>query len=569
MSIASLSSQSSIHEALTRDSLFENTDNEKSYKRTITDNDDEFEYLVQSYIKNGPNASSLQITANIMYAMINPILVALPLASYCAGIPIFILTIIVISTISCYTNSLIVSMAVECDVNSYEELGDKAFGIKGYISICLLQIFYSVSLMYISLSVWGDVISSIIVTDFPNIDIAVSKHITVDSFVLYIGALVVFPFCVRKSMVSLQWTSYAVVIAIMTALLSVVIAFSSASKAHHKTEGNPYRTILNPTDDWWISIFVIMICFSYNQKVFAIHTCFRNNQNTISKKWNSILKKAHLLLGAVYIIFGIFGSLTVFNEGSSVSTNFFLETNDITTTNKTFFNILRLVVSFSLLFSLPGHCLSASTTTKRMFKRFFIKEIASCNRTTNTNINSLKNDNNNDNNNYKLLCSNDSNHCDNNLENYTNRISDGSCPVNRISDDLSETTHSGKNSSSRHESVNESEVSQSNFSKRLLPGAFLWLLTLILTLNIEDTSMLITFLGSLAACFLVLILPSMCYFRIGLNSDFASTPIIRNLIPNKLFMYIIQLIGMSFLAGEVGMFIFIMLPNTNNILKDE
>lgn len=565
MSIASLSSQSSIHEALTRDSLFENTDNEKSYKRTITDNDDEFEALVQNYIKNGPNASSLQITANILYAMINPILVALPMASYCAGIPIFILTIIVISTISCYTNSLIVSMAVECDVNSYEELCDKAFGIKGYVSICLLQIFYSLSLMYISLSVWGDVISSIIVTDFPSVDNAVSKHITIDSFVLYIGAIVVLPFCVRKSMVSLQWTSYAVVIAIMTALVSVVIAFSSASKAHHKTEGNPYRNILNPTDDWWISIFVIMICFSYNQKVFAIHTCFRNNQNTISKKWNSILKKAHVLLGAVYIIFGIFGSLTVLNEGSSFSTNFFLETNDLSTNNKTFFiNIVRFVVSFSLLLSAPGHCLSASATSKRMFKRFFMKEIA---RTTNTNINSLKNDNNNDNNNhYKLLCSNDNNDCDSNLEN-TNRISDGSCPVN-ISDDLSETTHSGKNSSSRDESVNKSEGSRSNFSKRLIPGAFLWLLTLILTLNIEDTSMLICFLGSLAACFLVLILPSMCYFRIGLNSDFASTPIIRNLIPNKLFMYIIQLIGMLFLAGEVGMFIFIMLPNSNNILKD-
>lgn len=325
MSMMSVSSSGSLYDSLTKDSNEDarGGDGYKDQRRGIGYDDEEFEELVQNYLKSSQKSSSLQVIAQIVYAMISPILVALPLAVSVAGLPLFVVMLGSISTITAYSNCLIVAMATENNVRTFEELGDRAFGIKGYITICLLQVLYSITLMYISLSVWGDVISSIIVTDLPHIDFEISKHITTDSLVLYVGALLVAPFCFtrNKSMATLQWTSYAVIIAIITALLSVVIAFSS-NVNEVQTATNPYKNILKPTNDWWIALFVITYCFAYNQKVFVIHSCLRINQwstdghnKSISQKWNNKVKHAHFIVGMLYLTFGIFGCLSILDAG--------------------------------------------------------------------------------------------------------------------------------------------------------------------------------------------------------------------------------------------------------------
>ena len=594
MSMLSVSSSGSLYEKLTKDSI--NVDNSNKSYRRIDTFDEEFEEMVSDYMKRGPQSSSIQVTASIVYSMINPLLICLPMAAHSTGIPIFIFLIAVISSISAYSNCLIVNMAVDSKVTSFEALGDKAFGIKGYLLICMLQILYSITLMYISLSVWGDVTSSIIVTDLPNIDQQISKHITTDSLVLYIGALIVSPFCfARRSMTSLQWTSYAVILAITTALLSVVIAFSS-NAARVQTINNPYKNVLKPTNDWWIAVFVITYCFAYNQKVFVIHSCLRINEwrngtteqdNNMSKKWSDNLKKAHFIVSILYVIFGIFGCLSILDAGSEFSTNYFLESNDFSSSNKLFFNILRFVVSLSILLTFPGNVLAAATTAKRMLKRLYLKEITSCtlhnSRSTSINSNGPLSPQKDNTPNFKYnLISNDD--IDSNIDFdrspgsqlSVNRISSHdsepiNISINRITDDLSDSTRN----SNRNESTNDSEGGKStastviNFSKGVLPGLFFLGLALVLALNLESTSMEIAFIGSITTCLLLFLLPSMLYFRLGLKSDFGSVPIISvpilgSIIPNYLFMYILQIIGIIFLCGEFGLLIYIMLPGTNN-----
>lgn len=583
----SVSSSGSLYDRLTKDSM---NNDDKVYTRIDTF-DEEFEEMVSSYLKTGPQSSSIEITLSIIFAIINPILVALPTACYVTGVPIYIIIIAVISSISAHSNLLIVNMAVDSKVTSFEALGDKAFGIKGYLLICMLQILYSITLMYISLSVWGDVTSSIIVTDLPNIDQQISKHITTDSLVLYIGALIVSPFCFRRSMTSLL--SYAVILVITTALLSVVIAFSSnASKT--QTINNPYKNVWKPTNDWWIAVFVITYLFAYNQKVFVIHRIneWRNRTteegNAMSKKWSDNLKKAHFIVSILYVIFGIFGCLSILDAGSEFSTNYFLDSSDFSTSNKLFFNILRFVVSLSILLTFPGNVLAASTTSKRMLKRLYLKEIRSCtlpnnSRSTSINSNGPVSPKIDDTLNFKYnLISNGD--IDNNIDFdrtpcsqiCVNRISSHdsdpiNISINRITDDLSVSTRN----SNRHESTNDSEGGKStattviNFSKGVLPSIFFLGIALVLALNLESTSMEIAFIGSITTCLLLFLLPSMLYFRLGLKSDFGSVPIIGSVIPNYLFMYILQLIGIIFLCSEIGLLIYIMLPGTNNnILTD-
>jgi hypothetical protein len=223
-----------------------------------------------------------------------------------------------------------------------------------------------------------------------------------------------------------------------------------------------------------------------------------------------------------------------------------------------------------------------------MLKRLYLKEIRSCtlpnnSRSTSINSNGPVSPKVDDTLNFKYnLISNDD--IDNNIDFdrtpgsqiSVNRISShDSDPVNisinRITDDLSDSTRN----SNRHESINDSEGGKStastviNFSKGVFPGIFFLGLALVLALNLDSTRMQIAFIGSITTCLLLFLLPSMLYFRLGLKSDFGSVPIIGNIIPNYLFMYILQLIGIIFLCGEIGLLIYIMLPGTNNnILTD-
>ena len=73
----------------------------------------------------------------------------------------------------------------------------------------------------------------------------------------------------------------------------------------------------------------------------------------------------------------------------------------------------------------------------------------------------------------------------------------------------------------------------------------LWIINLMVCLTIERWQLAIVSVGIFATSFLVFILPSMIYFRISLTSDFHASPIIFGIIPNRLYMLITQILGIT------------------------
>lgn len=85
----------------------------------------------------------------------------------------------------------------------------------------------------------------------------------------------------------------------------------------------------------------------------------------------------------------------------------------------------------------------------------------------------------------------------------------------------------------------------------VLPVLLLWFATLVLCASYNKFGILAIMLGPVATAVLVYIFPSMLYFRLGLTTDFATTPIC-GVIPNRAYMHTMQTIGVIFLLGNIA-----------------
>jgi amino acid permease len=103
--------------------------------------------LVQLYLKDAHYTSQVQAGLNLTYSMINVALVGLPYVAYEAGLPIFIVVVVAFAVISIYTTTILIEMAEDRKVRSLEDLGEKAFGPRGYFTTCFLQILFSLLLI--------------------------------------------------------------------------------------------------------------------------------------------------------------------------------------------------------------------------------------------------------------------------------------------------------------------------------------------------------------------------------------------------------------------------------------
>jgi sodium-coupled neutral amino acid transporter 5 len=91
--------------------------------------------------------TSGQAALNLVYSMINAGFVCLPFAAIHMGFPFFGGIILFMTIISGYTSCILVEMADDKSVRTFEELGEKAFGTKGYLAVCFMEILYSFILM--------------------------------------------------------------------------------------------------------------------------------------------------------------------------------------------------------------------------------------------------------------------------------------------------------------------------------------------------------------------------------------------------------------------------------------
>jgi hypothetical protein len=91
----------------------------------------------------------------------------------------------------------------------------------------------------------------------------------------------------------------------------------------------------------------------------------------------------------------------------------------------------------------------------------------------------------------------------------------------------------------------------------ILPILTLWAIVLALCVSYDNFGTLGIVLGPFAAAFLVYIIPSMIYFRMGLKADFQSQPFrYTSILPNQFYMLTIQILGCILLVGNVAVVLY-------------
>jgi amino acid permease len=210
-----------------------------------------------------------QAALNLAYSMINVGLVGIPFVASEAGIPLFAIAVVLFSLVSIYTTSIVLEMADDVEVKSLEELGEKAFGPRGYFITCLLQILFSMLLICITLDVWGDIMPQLLRTIIgSSLDghSALLHFLTHRRTVILLGALLVLPLCFVRSMSKLSWLSYLTVCALFMSVTFVLIALFRGVTCSG-TDGNfcHLEEVYKPQYLWWTIQPLITFCFTYQQ----------------------------------------------------------------------------------------------------------------------------------------------------------------------------------------------------------------------------------------------------------------------------------------------------------------
>jgi len=95
----------------------------------------------------------------------------------------------------------------------------------------------------------------------------------------------------------------------------------------------------------------------------------------------------------------------------------------------------------------------------------------------------------------------------------------------------------------------------------------LWLLCILTCYGIQQWIYLAASVGTFCTALLLFLLPTMLYFRMTLPTDYQQSPIIFGILPNRLFMTIIQILGIILLLYNIiGIIVFSILHF--NIIKD-
>lgn len=238
-------------------------------------------------------------------------------------------------------------MANENGVKTLEDLGERAFGRNGFYYISMFQILFSLSLMCITLNVWGDIMSQFFHTYLPSsgfIAILSMRRVQV-----LIGAILVLPHCALTSSIArLRFTPYLTIVIIVVSLITVGSAFIR-DVTNDPTYTVPVSIIV-PTSRCWTLGFVVPFCFSFNQKVFTVYNCLRQRN---SERWRYAVHRALLVTTIIYLAFGLLGYFSFNMKSESISSfNYFSDSNGSDGTGQLWFNITRSAASPSLIISL-------------------------------------------------------------------------------------------------------------------------------------------------------------------------------------------------------------------------
>lgn len=180
--------------------------------------DEDTEALVQAYLQDVHYTGRYQAIFNIVYALINGGLVGLPYTAAQSGVLVYSVMIVIIGVISAYSAILVIQMASDHKLRTLEDLGERAFGHKGYYIISAFQLIYCLALMSISLSLYADIFSDIFTRYYEKNDKAGTKLpymlCAQQGQVLMGGLFVLVLCCATRSLVSLRFSSYFTALAV-------------------------------------------------------------------------------------------------------------------------------------------------------------------------------------------------------------------------------------------------------------------------------------------------------------------------------------------------------------------
>lgn len=100
-----------------------------------------------------------------------------------------------------------------------------------------------------------------------------------------------------------------------------------------------------------------------------------------------------------------------------------------------------------------------------------------------------------------------------------------------------------------------SRIAQSSLGRTA--SITLWLLCIATCYGVQQWMYLAASVGTFCTALLLFLLPTMLYFRMTLPTDYQQSPIIFGVLPNRLYMTIIQVLGIVLLLYNVlGIIIF-------------
>lgn len=325
--------------------------------------DEEFELLVNAYLKDLHHLSLSQAALNIAYATVNVCIVALPFIAQEAGIALFVPAMTIAALVSAYTSIMVICMASQQRVRTLEDLAERAFGPRGFFAVSVFQILFSVSLMCVTLQVWADITRDSLSSLGANQIYNRGGH----RAMVLLGAVSVLPLCLfKKSLSSLRWTSYLTVFAVLSALLAVVATYiSDSTHTDSGTHTESVEDVFRPKSLWYTIAFLSSFVFSSNQKVLTIYSSLRRRS---TQRWQTAVTRSLCGVLLLYLLFAIAGYFAKSRQHVVLdSFNFFAGEEG---EKSIVFNPARILVAVSLLLTIPVDCLVATTTWRRLRTKY-------------------------------------------------------------------------------------------------------------------------------------------------------------------------------------------------------
>lgn len=489
-----------------------------------------------------------------------------------------------------------------------EELSERAYGYTGYVTVSLICILLSINLMMMSIGVWSEVQASIGHNYLHDTSLWHHAHedtghiasrvciwlLTTRSGGVFTGSAILLPIILSSStLVSLDWTSYTMILLIVTAICTVIAAtinnLDGNSSSIEDEDADIASTISTPKTYWYHVCFVMMFTFAATQKSFVLYNSLR--RRTL-KRWKYVVNRSYSAITLLYLVFGVLGYISHLSKQSRLNYLLIFDgENDI------FFDVLRGFMALCLLLTFPTDCLTAAMTIRRL-----VRKIRSHNNNITEENSKYKATQNKDSHGKSVLGNNDAS----SLIEKSNTAS--ATPTTKEKKDImvddssvqTQSTHSSNGSwKGKGRVVNESELldeddeSQTrrernssvadvlfpalNENKRpvmlcstypiayhVLPTLFIWALVVGISFILGAGVALAAMLGGFCASILVFLLPACLYFKLGLRKDFQDSPFLElsfpreiTILPNQFYMYMTILLGSLFFLGNIAMIIVI------------